>query len=427
MSIRERFDPRRRRANGVDTHDVARVPERRQPDGNRARDPRGRRARARARGRRVGARSADDRARAHPAGHGRRRRPRSLAQHRRRRLRDDPADAPAPRRRGGLDRPRRLLRRAVRAASAGHAGRGAPAVPPTARRAALGAGAEPVDADVPRRDADLRRARSRQVDARARRGGRGIDPARERPRDRAGRRSVARAHDRRGSTAPGSGFASSPLAAVERRAEPLRGAARGRRDRRIRTAVARRRGTGRGVRPGSRSRRRCSCSARSHFSSWPRTSGLPVVSRFRALVTRTEARRDPSRARRAARARCRGDALPGRRARARPPRARHRAEPGRSRARRRPVPHLAGAPRALARLHDRPVRSGGLAPRHRGRRGASTGRALGAARAPRRPHGLGVRPRDRPAAQRRAGATRRDRRRAMRTRRRSRARPGCSA
>ena len=53
----------------------------------------------------------------------------------------------------------------------GTSGRGAPTLPPAARGTAPGPGAEPVDAVVPRGHADLGRAGSREVGARARRGG----------------------------------------------------------------------------------------------------------------------------------------------------------------------------------------------------------------------------------------------------------------
>ena len=117
MSIRKRLDPRRRRANGVDTHDVTAF-----------RSVVNRTGFVRSSSRAVRSRSCSlpplrlvirRRPSAHSSRRAWRRRSRSLAQHHRRRLRADPADASAARRRRGVHRPRRLLGRAVRAPSPG--------------------------------------------------------------------------------------------------------------------------------------------------------------------------------------------------------------------------------------------------------------------------------------------------------------------
>ena len=427
MSIRRRLDPRRRRANGVDTHDVAAF----RSVVNRtgivrailaggalalvlaaaasARDP-----------------QTSERA-LHSAGSSRRRRSRSLAQHHRRRLRADPADASPARRRGGVDRPRRLLRRAVRAAAAGHAGRGAPAVPPTAVAPRLGPVQNPwtqtfragtrISVAVDLAKSILERD---EVDAGSILLVSDLETAPDDVPSLA--RTIAEDRPRRDPASH------RPARAVERRAEPLRRAAREGRDRRIRAAVARRRRAGRRHRPGSRSRRRCSCSARSHFSSSRRTSGLRVASRFRALGTPTEASRDAvassSSGLRSASERSSASLVALALGLLALDIARSRDALAQGDVQYRISPERLGLWRAATIV---PSDLGGLAHRHRGRRGASTGRALGAARAPRRPHGLGVRPRDRAAAQRRPGATRRASSPAMRTRGRSRARPGCSA
>ena len=214
-----------RPAASVDTHELAGLPLRHPADGPRPTRPRRRGDRPGTRGRGDRARPADERAGARSARSDRSRRARPLAQHHGRRLRADQANDAPTHRRGRDHRARRLLRRSLRTASAGHACIRAEARAPPAGRPPSRAGTESVDADVPRRHAHLRRARAREVDAPARRDRQWIDPARERPRDSSRRRARPHADDLR-LEAGGHPSARRAAGAVERRGRPLLGSPR---------------------------------------------------------------------------------------------------------------------------------------------------------------------------------------------------------